>query len=98
MTIKRLSFDHVAVAPPAGKARMPTLLPLGLFSAAPANLTLMDARLVVAQQDFAAYLEFFSKQLDAAPLTDDDGSITLQTVRVAAAAEMTSMSSSTACR
>jgi len=58
------------------------LLPLGLFSspAAPAKLSLIDVRLVLDQQDFAKYLEFFSKQLDASKLTAGGGSIVLHTV------------------
>lgn len=58
------------------------LLPLGLFStpAAPAKLTLADVRLVLNQQDFASYLDFFSKQLDASKLTPGGGSIMLHTV------------------
>lgn len=61
---------------------MPVLVPLGMFHSAPGKLRLIDVRLVVSRRDFAAYLAFFSQQLDATLLTAGGGSITMYTVRL----------------
>jgi len=42
---------------------VPRLLPLGLFSAVPHNVTLMDVRLVVDEAEFQQYLTLFRQQL-----------------------------------
>ena len=42
---------------------MPRLMPLGLFPVVPRNLSFMDVRMLVSDEDFKQYLEFFSTQL-----------------------------------
>lgn len=59
LTIKRLVISST-LAPASGAIK---LLPLGLVSEAPHNLTLMDVGFVISQQEFDDYLKLFSKQL-----------------------------------
>lgn len=59
LTIKRLVISST-LTPASGAIK---LLPLGLVSEAPRNLTLMDVRFIISQQEFDDYLQLFSKQL-----------------------------------
>lgn len=81
LTVKLLILENTGLSPPPVQGGLPALLPLGMFSTAPGKLRLIDVRLVVSQQDFAAYLTFFSQRLDATLLTAEGGSIAMHTVR-----------------
>lgn len=80
LTVKRLLLDNVALSPPTGRGGVPVLLPLGMFTTAPKNLSLVDTRLVVSPADFASYLDFFLQQLEPGRLTAAAGSINFHTV------------------
>lgn len=73
-----LLLHNVSLSSPADVST-PKLLPLGLFSTAPANLSMMDVRMLVGPADFQHYLAFFSQHLRAVR-TKDDGSVGMHTV------------------
>lgn len=63
LTLERLLLRNITLTPASGAGGVPRLLPMGLFSAIPLNVTLMDVRLVVDAPDFQQYLTFFRQQL-----------------------------------
>lgn len=65
LTLKRVVLRPKALAPAAGGSR-PRLLPHGLFSAAPRNLSLYDVRMILDTKTFSDYLKFFRQQLRTA--------------------------------
>lgn len=77
--MKRLFLLNVTLSAPS-QGPGPKLLPLGLFSTAPTNLSMMDVRLAVGPAAFQQYLAFFSKYLRAVR-TKDDGGVGMHTVR-----------------
>lgn len=89
--MKRLLLLNVTLAPPT-QASGPKLLPLGMFSPAPTNLSMMDVRMAVNSTVFQQYLTFFSKHLRDVR-TKDDGGIGMHTVRISAAVASTAQHS-----
>jgi hypothetical protein len=65
LTLKRLVLRPAALVPAVGGGG-PRLLPQGLFSAAPRNLSLYDVRMILDTKTFADYLGFFRQQLRTA--------------------------------
>jgi hypothetical protein len=78
LVLKRLVLRGMTMSPLSGEGGLPQLLPLGMFTAVPRNLSLYDVHFVVSPSQLAEYLMFFSHQLRTG--NDATSGLSLQTV------------------